>query len=125
MINSLPSGVIDVKDVTLWAHVGVLDRERILGQNFRLDFRLWIDVDYAAKHDDLSATADYSIAIRHLQKLALSIRCLTIEHFSDQILDLLETLYGPVPMHIVLTKCRPPVDGFSGSVSVERKRYFP
>tara|TARA_Y100001968_G_scaffold333627_1_gene397731 strand:- start:4975 stop:5355 length:381 start_codon:yes stop_codon:yes gene_type:complete len=116
--------VIHVRDVNLWAHVGVLPKERELGQKFLLDFSLWFDLGDAAKNDDLSSTADYSLAIKKIQTLALEISCMTIETFSEQILDLLEDLYGKVPVRILLKKCNPPVDGFFGTVSVERNRYF-
>ena len=43
--------------------------------------------------------------------------------FSEQVLNRLEALYGPVPMRVELTKCAAPVPGFSGVVSVERFRH--
>tara|TARA_Y100001968_G_C19307810_1_gene692521 strand:- start:78 stop:470 length:393 start_codon:yes stop_codon:yes gene_type:complete len=124
MIDNLISNldVINVKDLTLWAHVGVLEKERLLGQPFSLDFSLWIDVSNAARNDDLSATVDYSIPIKGLQDLAFRENCLTIERFSETILDFLEGLYGQIPMKIVLRKCEPPVAGFNGYVEIERKR---
>ena len=73
--------------------------------------------------DDLSQSLDYSVAIQALQRLSQEVRCLTIEHFSEQILDRLETLYGPMPMWIRLTKCAAPVPGFNGRVFVERSRH--
>ena len=35
-----------------------------------------------------------------------------------------ESLYGQVPMNILLKKCSPPIDGFSGSVLIEKRRNF-
>ena len=92
MINCLPSGAIHVNDLHLWAHVGVLEKERIIGQWFSLDFSLWLDLDKAGEDDNLSSTFDYSLAIGDIQQLALQMNCLTIEHFSEKILDLLESL---------------------------------
>ena len=57
------------------------------------------------------------------QALAREIRCLTIEHFSDRVLDCLEQLYGPVPVRLTLSKCAAPVPGFDGVVAVERIRH--
>ena len=125
MTKHLPPGAIHVRDVTLWAHVGVLEFERILGQQFSLDFSIWLDLDKAAAFDDLSATADYSFAIAAIQKLAFQINCHTIEHFTDQIMHLIEDLYGSVPMKVNLRKCSAPVPGFTGHVEVERTRYWP
>ena len=118
------SSAIHIKDINLWAHVGVLDSERINGQSFILDISFWLDLDESSKFDQLNKSIDYSEAIKAVQKLSFEIKCLTIEYFSDQILNLLESLYGPVPIHILLTKCSPPIHGFTGSVLIEKKRNF-
>ncbi len=122
VIDSQNISLINVHNLNLWAHVGVLDQERKLGQSFLLDFTIWIDVDQAAIEDDLTKTVDYSLAIKNIQKLSGEINCLTIEHFSEIILEKLQTLYGSAPMQVSLRKCNPPVDGFSGSVSITRSR---
>ena len=114
---------IHIRDLMLWAHVGVLDHERRDGQWFSLDITLWQDLGTAAAHDDLGASLDYSKAITALQELARGLVCQTIEHFSDLVLDQLEQLYGPVPVRLELRKCSAPVPGFSGVVAVERRRY--
>ena len=114
---------IHMKGLRLWAHVGVLEQERRDGQWFSLDISLWTDLSAAAADDDLASSLDYSLAIRSLQALAREIRCLTIEHFSDRVLDCLEQLYGPVPVRLTLNKCAAPVPGFDGVVAVERIRH--
>ena len=124
MKNNLNLGVIHVRNINLWAHVGVLEEERLNGQDFLVDFSLWLNCDDASKYDDLSLTTDYSIAIEKLQELAFKENCLTIEKFSDQILNCLEELYGSIPMKVLLRKCKPPVKGFSGIVEIERRRNF-
>ena len=115
---------IHIKDINLWAHVGVLESERIHGQKFLLDVSFWLDLNESSNLDQLDKTIDYSQAIKSIKTLSFGIKCLTIEYFSDQILNLLESLYGPVPIQIVLTKCSPPIHGFSGSVLIEKKRNF-
>tara|TARA_Y100001968_G_scaffold102864_1_gene92882 strand:+ start:363 stop:752 length:390 start_codon:yes stop_codon:yes gene_type:complete len=115
---------IHIKDINLWAHVGVLESERINGQSFVLDISFWFDLDESSKFDQLDKSIDYSEAIQAVQKLSFEINCLTIEYFSDQILNLLESLYGQVPINIILKKCSPPIHGFTGSVCIEKKRNF-
>ena len=124
MNDSSFKDAIHVRELKIWAHVGVLEKERLLGQRFSLDFTLWLDVDLPSKKDELSLTADYSTGIELIQKLSFKIRCLTIEHFSDQILNCLEEIYGKIPMMVKLRKCSPPINGFSGYVEVERYRNF-
>ena len=111
-----------INDLELWAHVGVLEQERRDGQLFRLDIQFELDLSSAAVADNLSASLDYSLAIQALQMLAREICCLTIEHFSERVLDRLHELYGPVPIGLRLTKCAAPVPGFCGLVAVERSR---
>ena len=114
---------IGVRDLRLWAHVGVLEHERRDGQWFSLDLSVHGDLTRAAQQDELAESLDYSLAIQALQDLSRDICCLTIEHFSEQVLNRLETLYGPVPTWLRLTKCAAPVTGLSGRVFVERSRY--
>jgi dihydroneopterin aldolase len=113
---------IEVRGLRLWAHVGVLEQERAEGQWFELAFRLGGDLAVAARDDDLAASFDYVQAITALQAQARTIRCLTIEHYSERILALLEECYGAIPLEIELTKCQPPIPGFTGSVAVRRRR---
>jgi dihydroneopterin aldolase len=116
---------IVVRGLRLWAHVGVLEQERRLGQWFELDLTLGWDLGPAGRSDDLSSSLDYSRAIVALQQQASSIRCLTLEHWSECMLGLLEDLYGPVPLRLELRKCQAPVPGFSGIVAVQRSRHWP
>jgi dihydroneopterin aldolase len=118
-----PADRILVRGLRLWAHVGVLERERLLGQWFELDFSLNWDLAAAGAGDALEHSLDYSQAITALQRLAGDLRCLTLEHFSERILDRLELLYGPVPTRLELRKCHAPVPGFDGVVGVQRSRH--
>ena len=115
---------IVVRGLRLWAHVGVLEHERERGQWFELDLSLGWSLEAAAAADDVSLSLDYSRAIQALQQQAREICCFTLEHWSERILDLLERLYGSVPMHIELRKCQAPVPGFAGIVAVQRGRHF-
>ena len=119
------SDQILVRGLRLWAHVGVLEHERLLGQWFELDFSLAWDLAGAGASDQLELSLDYSLAITALQRLAGELRCLTLEHFAERILDCLEQLYGPVPATLELRKCRAPVPGFDGVVGVQRSRHGP
>jgi len=112
-----------VRGLRLWAHVGVLEYEREQGQWFELDISLGWSLAATAAADDVSLSLDYSRAIQALQRQAMEIRCFTLEHWSEAILNLLEQLYGPVPMQIELRKCHAPVPGFAGMVGVQRGRH--
>lgn len=120
-----PLDLIHIQDLRLFAHVGVLDHERKDGQWFRLDITLGMDLSGSAKTDELTTTADYSVAVRALQNLVRTFCCYTIERFSEEVFEVLERLYGPLPIHLTLQKCDPPIPGFTGSVAIERWRRWP
>jgi 7,8-dihydroneopterin aldolase/epimerase/oxygenase len=113
---------IVVRGLRLWAHVGVLAFEREQGQWFELDLELSVDLAPAGRSDDLADTLDYSQLIAALQRQARAIRCLTLEHYSEQILTLIAERWGGVPVQLELRKCAAPVPGFSGTVAVRRFR---
>ena len=73
---------IHIKVINLWAHVGVLESERIHGQRFLLDLSFWLELDESSKLDQLDKSIDYSEAIKAVKKLSFEIKCLTIEYFS-------------------------------------------
>ena len=114
--------LIEVRDLRLWAHVGVLEHERQLGQWFNVSLRLGVDLAATAASDDLEAGHDYALAVTALQEQARTIRCRTLEHFSERMLDRLEQIYGPIPLQLELQKCRAPIAGFDGTVGVQRSR---
>jgi dihydroneopterin aldolase len=113
---------LHVQGLKLWSHVGVLPFEQLEGQWFELDLRLGLDCSAIASSDALVDTLDYSQLIAALQRQALELRCQTIEAYSERILELIETLYGPMPIHLQLRKCHAPVPGFDGLVAIERYR---
>ena len=113
---------LHVRGLKLWSHVGVLPFEQVEGQWFELDLRLGLYCSAIAISDALADTLDYSQLIAALQRQAREIRCQTIEFYSERILDLVEQLYGAIPINLQLCKCQAPVPGFGGLVAIERYR---
>jgi dihydroneopterin aldolase len=123
-VSAAPGGDrIVVRGLRLWAHVGVLEQERLYGQWFELDLELAADLAAAAASDRLADTLDYSRLITALQAQARTVCCQTLEHYSERMLDLAQELYGPVPVQLELRKCAAPVPGFMGVVAVRRQRH--
>ena len=109
---------LKIEKIELWARVGVLDHERKLGQLFNLDILLWSDFDKCSKNDDIKATLDYSLIIQKVKSHSKHFSCFTIEKYSDEIIKIIQSEFNPDRVKIILTKCKPPIDGFNGKVSI-------
>ena len=46
---------LKIKDIKLWARVGVLEEERQLGQLFSLDVFLWANFENCTQNDDIKS----------------------------------------------------------------------
>ena len=109
---------LKIENIKFWARVGVLNNERQFGQLFSVDVFLWSDFEECIDSDDVNATVDYSTLINDIKNHAKNFSCKTIEKYSNEILNLLVKRYKPSRLEISLTKCHPPIIGFSGKVSI-------
>jgi dihydroneopterin aldolase len=66
-------------------HHGVLDHERVNGQDFVIDAVLWLDTAPAAARDDLSLTADYSGVAGRLAEIVAGPPVALIETLADRL----------------------------------------
>ena len=111
---------LKIKNIKLWARVGVLEEERELGQLFKLDVFLWANFQNCTQNDDIKSTVDYSKLVKVLKYQSNKICCFTIEKYSDEILKIINAEFQVSRIKITLTKCKPPIDGFDGEVSIVR-----
>ena len=109
---------LKIQNIELWARVGVLDKEREFGQLFSLDLVLWSDFEKCALTDDVNETIDYSSLISDIKVHSKNFSCKTIEKYSSEILNLVVKKYKPTRLEILLTKCKPPIIGFDGQVTI-------
>ena len=111
---------LKIENIKLWARVGVLDKERKLGQMFSLDIFLWTDYEKCTVNDDIKKTVDYSKLVHLLKDQSKKICCFTIEKYSNSILESIDQEFKLSKIKIILTKCNPPITGFDGKVSIVR-----
>jgi len=111
---------LKIENIKLWARVGVLDKERKLGQLFSLDIFLWTDFEKCTVSDDITKTVDYSKLVQTLKQQSKKIYCFTIEKYSNEILEIINQEFKFSKVKIILTKCNPPITGFDGKVSIVR-----
>lgn len=72
--------VISLKGLKVYAYHGVLESEKEKGQEFFLDFKLFLDTREAGKTDDLDKTVNYAELAEYAVKL-----------FTEEKFDLIET----------------------------------
>ena len=111
---------LEIKDIKIWARVGVLMEERKFGQLFSLDVSLWSDFGSCSNTDDLSSTIDYAVLINDIKIHSINFSCFTIEKYSSEILRIIVKKFNPERIKIKLTKCKPPIAGFTGEISIVR-----
>ena len=111
---------IKIENINLWARVGVLEEERELGQLFNLDVFLWTDFENCTRNDDIKKTVDYSRLVEVLKIHSKKIYCYTIEKYSNEILRIIDEEFSLNQIKIILTKCKAPINGFEGEVSIVR-----
>ena len=111
---------LKIKDIKIWARVGLLEQERELGQLFSLDIFLWADFEKCTQNDDINSTVDYSKLVEKLKNHSKKISCFTIEKYSNEILKTIYEEFELSRIKIILTKCKPPIIGFDGEVSIVR-----
>ena len=111
---------LKIENIKLWASVGVLDKERELGQLFSLDIFLWTDFEKCTLTDDIKKTIDYSKLVQILKDQSKKVYCFTIEKYSNAILEIIDQEIEISKIKIILTKCNPPIIGFDGKVSIVR-----
>ena len=109
-----------INDIKLWARVGVLEEERKSGQLFNLDVYLWTDFENSTINDDIEKTVDYSKLVEILKYQSRKIYCFTIEKYSNEIIKIIDKEFQLYRIKIILTKCKPPIVGFDGQVSIVR-----
>ena len=113
---------LKISNFKLWAKVGVLQEERELGQLFSLDICIWSNFCECSNKDDVELTVDYAVLIGDIKSHAKNFSCFTIEKYSEEILKIIKKRSDPDRIKIKLIKCKPPIKGFNGEVSIVR--YF-
>ena len=109
---------LKIENIELWVRVGVLEQERKFGQLFNLDIFLWSNFEECSKNDDVKSTLDYSLVIEKVKSHSKNFSCFTIEKYSEEIIKIIQSGFNPDRVKIILTKCKPPIDGFNGKVSI-------
>ncbi len=81
-------GVISIKGIEVFAHHGVLETEREVGQTFFIDVTVSLDLTRAGQSDDLNQTLDYGSLAAAIHERVSSERWNLIERVAERVADL-------------------------------------
>jgi len=116
---------IELTGLRVFARHGVLDSERMSGQEFVIDTVLWLDTRPAAGSDDLSKTVDYGALANRLVRLAEEPPVRLIETLAERLAA--DCLSEPLVAEVEITVHKPkaPIDHPFGDVAVVIRRARP
>lgn len=104
-------GTLELEGMEFRAYHGCLERERIAGNDFVVDFRGELDMAAAAESDKLEDAVNYAL-IYDTVAAEMAIPSDLLEHVAGRIVKALEKRFPEFESFSVrVSKKRPPVDG--------------
>ena len=104
-------GLIELEGMEFKAYHGVLEQEKVRGNEFVVDFRGELDLSAAAESDNLNDTLNYA-EIYEIVAYEMSIPSELLENVAGRILKAIEKQFPQlVSFSVRVSKKRPPVDG--------------
>ena len=104
-------GLIELEGMEFKAYHGVLEQEKVRGNEFVVDFRGELDLSAAAESDNLNDTLNYA-EIYDIVAEEMSIPSELLENVAGRIMKAIEKQYPQlVSFSVRVSKKRPPVDG--------------
>ena len=110
--------VVSLTGLAVHAHHGVLDHEKLEGQEFSVDAELHLDLTPAASLDDLSLTIDYAeVADVIVEAMTAKVYDL-IETAASKVADALLVAFQPEGVRVTVHKPTAPIQHQFDDVSV-------
>jgi len=104
-------GCIELKKMIFHAYHGVMEQERIAGNTYRIDLKLFLDLSKAIESDKLEDTINYA-EIFDLVKTEMAIPSRLLEHVAGRIVKKIRQAYPHISkVRIRLAKNNPPIEG--------------
>ena len=106
------------------AYCGVLEEEQARRQPFEINAEVAADLRAAGKSDDLNDTINYGILGENIEALVETGRFALLEHFAQQVADLLLADDKATEVTVEILKLRPPMaqDLAASGVRITRSR---
>jgi dihydroneopterin aldolase len=113
---------IELKNMVFYAHHGVLEQEKKVGNTFTVSLKLYLNLSTAGQSDHLNDTLNYAEVFEVVKK-EMAISSNLLEHAATKIIQAIKQSFPQiVKIQIRLAKARPPVSGEVEEAAVVIKR---
>lgn len=113
---------IGLNGIALYAYGGVSEAERAIGQRYRVNVNLWLDLSRAAASDRLEDTISYAAVHDVVVAVARERPFQLIESLAGRIVDALLGQFPVQAVEVEVRKLLPPIDGVVDDASVTLRR---
>jgi dihydroneopterin aldolase len=111
-----------IEGLTFFGYHGVRPEEQRLGQKFRVDVELTLDLARAAASDRVTETVNYEEICREVLDVGKGPRCNLVETLAERIAAALLKRFPVQEVLVRVRKTSPPFDGTLTAVGVEIRR---
>lgn len=115
---------IELEEMEFFAFHGVFEQEALVGNRFRVDLKMNVDISEAMLTDEVTDTVSYADAFQVVNQ-EMKIRAKLLEHLTGRIVSrLFESFISIEALQIKLSKVNPPGCGDikQASIIIETKR---
>lgn len=117
---------IHLTGVRCYGYIGYLPEEKVLGQWFEVDLKLWVDLSQAAETDAIEDTLDYRTVIGLVQNLVKTSKFDLLERLAGAIANAILKQHDTVTqVQVIVIKPSAPIPDFNGKISIEITRTNP
>lgn len=111
-------GKIQLNNIRIYAYHGVLEEEKRIGSDYRVDLEVAADLTRASQSDQLIDTLSY-VALNTIVKEEMAVHSDLLEHVAGRILDrIFSELLEVTAAEVKVAKINPPVGGDVESAAV-------
>jgi dihydroneopterin aldolase len=115
---------IELKEIRFYAYHGVMEQERLVGNQFVVDVLLTVPLEEAMRSDDLNDTINYARVYEVIQS-EMTIPSNLLEHVAGRILSALKRTFPQLTaIELKVSKLNPPMGGEIESASVKVRQTY-
>lgn len=114
---------IIIEGMEFFAFHGHYEEEKLVGNKFIVNLKLWYNTSKAEKSDKLEDAINYQLAYIIVKKVISENKVNLLEHLASLILDALFAEFNNLPKaEVYIKKLSPPMGGQIANVGVKVKR---